>query len=365
MNIVFILPSLEKIAPVTVIVNILSFLSKNKDVNLQIITLQHTPQNNYKNELIALGVTIHEYYSIREAYTSKDKTFWNAVDILHINSFKPNILAYLLQKKYKHLKSVVTIHSVEKIDYVQTRGFIQGNLSYRLNAFLCKKRDRVVAVSTDVFNYLKSMNVNNSMLIHNGIDFKKFKEHQLIKTDNCINLVQVGVLNVNKNQFYSLRLLKYLLTEKLDVKLHLLGGVKDKLYKKRLEEYIKDNTLEKKVIFYGNVEPERLTEILTRQDILLMPSYSEGLPLSPLEGYFYGLPAITSTNGGLKEVNVEAETGIFIDIENEKSFKKVKLFIEEGTYKEISKNVKKYALTNFNAELMSTKYFKLYAKLLD
>ncbi len=364
MNIVFILPSLERIAPVTVIVNIISFLSLNKDIKIQIMTLQDTPKNNYKNELLAMGVSIYEYTSIKDAYASEDEKFWYAVDILHINSLKPNILAYLLQRKYKHLKSVVTIHSVEKIDYVQSRGFLKGNFSYRLNAFLCKRRDMVVAVSSDVLYYLKSMNINNSILIYNGIDFKKFQEFELIKEEKHVNLVQVGVLNVNKNQFYSLGLLKYLLLQGLEVKLHLLGAVKDEKYKHKLDEYIENNGLEKQVIFYGNMDFSKLAEVLSTKDILLMPSYSEGLPLSPLEGYFYGLPAITSTNGGLKEVNVEGETGIFIDIKNEKSFEKVKLFIKDETYKKISKNVKTYALKNFNAQLMGKQYFKLYAKLL-
>ena len=95
-----------------------------------------------------------------------------------------------------------------------------------------------------------------------------------------------------------------------------------------------------------------------------MPSYSEGLPLSPLEGYFYNLPAITSRNGGLKEVNIENKTGIFIDIESDKSFSKVELFIKEGRYKEISKEVKAYTLKHFNSELMGEKYYKLYNTLL-
>ena len=94
-----------------------------------------------------------------------------------------------------------------------------------------------------------------------------------------------------------------------------------------------------------------------------MPSYSEGLPLSPLEGYFYNLPAVTSMNGGLKEVNIEDKTGIFIDIDDEKSFKKVELFIKSDRYKEVSKNVKKYTLENFNADLMGKKYYDLYTSL--
>ena len=315
--------------------------------------------------MVAKGVKIYEYAGIKEAYRGQDEAFWNKVDIIHINSLKPNILGYFLQKKYNHLKSLVTIHSVENIDYVQSRGVIKGNFSYRLNAFLCKRRASVVAVSSDVFNYLERMNIPNRVLIHNGIDFKKFKVYNVLKDTNRINLVQVGVLNGNKNQRYSLRLLKYLIDEGLNVSLDFLGGVKERDYKEELDNYIVENGLEERVTFHGNVEFQRLTELLSSKDILLMPSYSEGLPLSPLEGYFYGLPAITSTNGGLKEVNIENKTGIFIDIEGDGSFEKVKAFIERRRYQEISKNLRAYVLENFNAEVMAENYYKLYTKLLS
>ena len=249
MKIVFILPSLEKIAPVTVIINIISYLVMKKDIKIEIITLQNTPKNNYKNELIEQGVIVHEYFSINEAYRQKDEKFWKNVDILHINSLKPNILAYFLQRKYKHLKSLATIHSVEKVDYVQSRGLLKGNFSYRLNALLCKQRDMIVAVSSDVSNYLESMNIKNKMVIYNGIDFNKFQEYNLKKDNKNIELVQVGVLNVNKNQFYSLGLLKNLLTKGIKVKLHLLGDSKDKEYRKKLDEYIMDNNLKKSCSF--------------------------------------------------------------------------------------------------------------------
>ena len=365
MNIIYILPSLEKIAPVTVIVNIISFLLIKEDIKIQIITLQNTPDNNYKNELLDKGVVIYEYTSIKQAYKDKDESFWNAIDIIHINSLKPNILAYFLQKKYRHLKSLATIHSVEKVDYVQSRGFFRGTFGYKLNAILCKKREKVIAVSSEVLSYLKSMKVNNSMLIHNGVDFNTFPEYRHIRDKKNIELVQVGVVNINKNQFYSLRLLKSLLSKKLNVKLHLLGAVKDKIYKNKLDNYIAKYALEEQVVFYGNIEISKLTEVLSTKDILLMPSYSEGLPLSPLEGYFYSLPAITSKNGGLKEVNIENKTGIFVDIEDESSFSKVELFISSGKYKELSQNVKSFALENFSAELMAKKYYKLYNSLLS
>ena len=365
MNIVFILPSVEKIAPVTVIVNIISFLLKTKDTKIIVMTLQDTPLNNYKNELLTQGVSLYEYTSIKSAFNAKDKAFWETIDIVHINSLKPNILAYFLQKKYKHLKSLATIHSVEKIDYVQSRGFLKGNFSYRLNALICKRRDRVVAVSLDVLAYLKSMKINNALCIQNGIDFTNFKSYDVKKETKSIHLVQVGVLNVNKNQLYSLRLLKYLLNEGLDIKLHFVGATKDEAYKEKLDEYVHAHNLANQVIFYGNVEFLKLTEILSSKDILLMPSYSEGLPLSPLEGYFYGLPAITSSNGGLKEVNIEDETGIFVDIDSDESFENVKTFIGSGRYKALSKNLNTYALQKFNAEEMSKKYYNLYRSLLD
>jgi len=269
MNIVFILPSLEKIAPVTVIVNVISFLVKQKEIKIGVMTLQDAPDNNYKSELVAKGVMLYEYSGIKEAYYGEDEAFWSEVDIIHINSLKPNILGYFLQKKYKHLKSLVTIHSVENIDYVQTRGVLKGNISYRLNAFLCKRKDKVVAVSSDVFNYLAWMNISNRVLIYNGIDFKKFKEYTLQKDTQKIHLVQIGVLNRNKNQLYSLRLLKYLVDEGLNVHLDFLGGVKERDYKEKLENYIVENGLEEEVTFHGNVEFQYLTELLSTNALLL------------------------------------------------------------------------------------------------
>lgn len=364
MNIVFIVPSLEKIAPVTVIVNIIAYLLKNEAISIEVMTLQQTPDNNYKTLLKQQGVRIYEYFTIQEAYRAKGDEFWNRIDIIHINSLKPNILAYLLQRRYRHLKSLATIHSVEKIDYVQTRGFLKGNFSYRFNAFLCKRRDAIVAVSLGVSNYLERMKIPNVKLIHNGIDFHKFKTYNSLKEHETIDLVQVGVINVNKNQYYSLRLVNYLVAQGIEVRLHIVGGTKDEAYQQKLAQYIVEHDLEAKVIFYGHQAFSELTVILSTKDILLMPSYSEGLPLSPLEGYFYNLPAITSTNGGLSEVNVEDKTGIFVNIDTESSFKKVALFIQENRYQELSKEVKAYALKNFNAELMGKKYHELYGALL-
>jgi len=64
-------------------------------------------------------------------------------------------------------------------------------------------------------------------------------------------------------------------------------------------------------------------------------------------------------------VNIENKTGIFIDIEGDGSFEKVKAFIERRCYQEISKNLRAYVLENFNAEVMAENYYKLYTKLLS
>src|SRR5207249_9601000 len=53
-------------------------------------------------------------------------------------------------------------------------------------------------------------------------------------------------------------------------------------------------------------------ELLRDSDLLLLPSYTEGLPLSVLEAMACGLPVVCTAVGGLRDLVAEAENGFVI-----------------------------------------------------
>ena len=77
----------------------------------------------------------------------------------------------------------------------------------------------------------------------------------------------------------------------------------------RVLNFIKDNDLGGIVKFVGWVSGDDKASILSKTDILILPSYYEGLPISILEAMSYAMPVITTPVGGIPEVVTDGVEG--------------------------------------------------------
>src|SRR5690606_40232854 len=64
-------------------------------------------------------------------------------------------------------------------------------------------------------------------------------------------------------------------------------------------------------------------ELLTICDILVLPSYSEGLPMSILEAMSYGKTIISTSVGGIPEIVKEGENGFLVTPGDKRSLSEV------------------------------------------
>jgi glycosyltransferase involved in cell wall biosynthesis len=69
----------------------------------------------------------------------------------------------------------------------------------------------------------------------------------------------------------------------------------------------------KNIRLTGHVEGEKKITLLKKSDIYILPSYTEGLPISVLEAMLFGLPVITTKVGGLKKFFKNETMGYFIE----------------------------------------------------
>jgi len=75
----------------------------------------------------------------------------------------------------------------------------------------------------------------------------------------------------------------------------------------------RSDILRGRVRFTGSVPNNRVPAILAEADVVVLPSYSEGLPLVLVEAMAAGLPCIGTRVGGIPEVIIDGYNGILVD----------------------------------------------------
>lgn len=76
-----------------------------------------------------------------------------------------------------------------------------------------------------------------------------------------------------------------------------------------LKHFIEQHGLEDVIRFHGWVGGDRKHELLNVADAFILPSYTEGVPISILEAESYGLPVLSTTVGGIPEVVEDGKNG--------------------------------------------------------
>lgn len=163
--------------------------------------------------------------------------------------------------------------------------------------------DKVVFLSHRAANGVLSIPKGKKVVIHNGIENYEYDR----VAHSCINIVSVGSVLERKGQRYIIDALKYF--SKTDIsrlKLYIVGNGNDFDYCQNL---VKKYKLEDSVIFTGL--SQNVPEILKSMDIFILPSASEGLPISIIEALRQGLFIMTTDVGGCREM-IDSRTGVII-----------------------------------------------------
>ncbi len=79
---------------------------------------------------------------------------------------------------------------------------------------------------------------------------------------------------------------------------------------KRLNNEIKRNNLEPIVDYLGWVDDASKEELFATHDVVILPTYFEGLPMSIIEALGHGMPTISTPVGGIPEMIIPGENGI-------------------------------------------------------
>jgi len=229
------------------------------------------------------------------------------VRIIHTHDFGAKYWAAACKLLIWHLKLVFTVHHTLPIrKHAQLNRFVSRHLL-----------DVNVAVSDSVEEILEEEKIQNSEVIPNGINLKKFDQAPKAVFSSPLKMINVArIVPDIKGQDILIEALYLCKQANIPFQCTFVGEIlpchQEDL--KRLEEKVKDYGLSHCVDFLGPC-PD-VPELLKNQDLFIFPSRKEAFGLAIIEAMASGIPVIASSTEGPAEILSPNQAGLLFETGN-------------------------------------------------
>jgi glycosyltransferase involved in cell wall biosynthesis len=286
------------------------------------------------------------------------------VDLIQTHGHKANFTAFILTR-FLDLPWIAFVHGWTDEDW-KIRAY------NRLDKFLLKSPDRLVAVSKELALKLYAMKIPQEKIrvIYNAVlkdgipksnpPIEVRKEFGIPAENKLLGVV--GRLSQEKGQIFFLEAFLKLVENYPQVTALIVGEGPDE---KKLKEYCFSKKLDLKVVFTGYQKD--MTSIYNSLDLVILPSLSEGMPNVALEGMLFGKPVIGTRVGGTPEVIIDRKTGVLVPPKNVTSLADsiLELLNDENKMRAYSESSRAFVQENFSLEKRVKSIVELYRELLN
>lgn len=276
-------------------------------------------------------------------------------DIIYFQSFIPSIIGGILSlMPFRSYKTIAVRH------HNRNHHLLKNKRAIIIDRFISLSVDGIVAVSRSVSETLviEGCNKKKIVIIENGLNYDRYhfapRLLRSISRGNRLEILVVGRLDWQKNFPLLLEIAKGIEASGIDFAINVLGdgnvGEREK-WIKRTESL----GLENRITWHGWVRD--VSWYFDNSDIFLHTAADEACPLVHIEALFSGIPIISTTNGGCKDVLNSFYAGIASDDPND--FVKAIVQTKEQ-YIDFQETAISYILLakeRFNPEISAKSYF--------
>lgn len=300
------------------------------------------------------------FFMLRKEKILKDiinKVDLSEITFIHAHSlFSDGIVAYNLYKNYG-IPYIVAVRDTDINKYYKFRPYLKKSILEVL-----ENAEKIIFLSEAYSRKVSDLHKGNKLILEkteiipNGIDDFWLDNGELkpkeVKKDE-LNLIFVGKLIKRKNLKKVIEVVKYLDKEVIKTKLTIIGDGP------LLDSYKAENASSQNIQFYGSEKnKEKLKEIYKKNDILVVPSFTETFGLVYPEAMSNGLPVIYTIDQGFDKQFENGEIGYPVDPNNISSISDsiVKII---NNYNQMSLNcIRNYK--KFNWDEIAEKYIYIY-----
>lgn len=177
-------------------------------------------------------------------------------------------------------------------------GFVNRLYKWLAGTRIMSSASHYFACSKEAADWLFRQQAKQALILPNGVELEPFSYSESIRclTRKELNLKEeqfvighVGRFVPVKNHAFMLELMKEVLQYRPDSKMLLVG---DGPLRPEIEQWIRSNGLSDSISLLG--VRNNVNELMQAFDVLIFPSFFEGLPVTLIEAQAAGLPCIVS-----------------------------------------------------------------------
>lgn len=240
-------------------------------------------------------------------------TFNKNIKIVHIHGaanasfYRCKIFINLAKKLGK--KVILHEHAADFVEFYNSSEDKAG-ISDTIN-----KCDKLIVLSESWKKFFISIGIQaNKICVLNNIVSPPDIKH-IERVDDRLHLLYMGEISNRKGAF---DLLNAIVAEKEYFKDKIILRMGGNEVDGNIKGFIKDNGLEDFVSYEGWISGDKKIDCLNWEDVYILPSYNEGLPIAILEAMSYRHPIISTPVGGIPEVVGNKRNGILVEPGNQK-----------------------------------------------
>jgi len=170
--------------------------------------------------------------------------------------------------------------------------------------------DRVIVLSDGWRRWFATrMDPGRLVVLRNAVDVRRFPVRAVPRTDGVLRVLFVGAYDpAQKGAYDILAAAPEIVREAPQVRFVFVGRDVDELERR----FVAGTPMAGHFEFLGSQDPAEMPDLFARADLLVLPSYGEGLPITLLEAMAAALPVVVSPVNAIPEVVSDPENGLFV-----------------------------------------------------
>lgn len=280
-------------------------------------------------------------------------------DIIHAHWLPAGAIGAIVARA-RSMKLVITIHGS---DWAMVS---RSKFWRKIAKVILGKANKIIMVSPEMLKQCNEIYdfAEKAKVVFNSVPDEFIQCEKEYGESKALKILFVGRIIRAKGIFELIDAFEIINRQHKNVELHLIGSGGDK---QELSQYITGKPSSRNIFMHGALKKTEILKHLSNSSIFVLPSYSEGAPLSVLEAMATGTAVVATSVGGVPGIIENGHTGLLVEAKNvdELASAVSTLINDKELRSSIERNAKNWAIDNCKQSKMAHDLMEIYESLVE